>query len=260
MLKEIHIHLRREKQDGILYVTDDLKMLRELLADGKMAAAVLTEENRGEDLSGIPYLLERIEELETRDYERIYRRLGGLPWEILETKRCLLREMTEQDIDALYALYAEKSITRYMEGLFEDPEAERQYITDYRKYVYAFYEYGMWIIEDKKTGELIGRAGIDPHDGKNELGYVIGMPWQRQGYAYEVCSAILQYAWQEIEGCKEIYSRVQTENTASVRLLKKLGFEKVGSTDKTVKTDRADGKDSIDDMAEYRIRKEKAPL
>lgn len=257
MLKEIHMHLRREKQVGILYVTDDLKMLRELLADGKRAAAVLTEENRGEDLSGIAYLLERIEELEERDYERIYRRLSGLPWEILETERCLLREVTEEDLDALYALYAEKSITRYMEDLYEDPEAERKYITDYRKYVYAFYEYGMWVIEEKESGRLIGRAGIDPHDGKHELGYMIGVPWQRQGYAYEVCRAVLAYAWQEIEGCQEIYSRVQAENTASVRLLEKLGFEKVGSMDKT---DQADSRDSIDGMAEYRIRKEKAPL
>ena len=240
MVKEIVIKIEKEKIEDILYLTDDLALLRALTEKGKKAAAVLTKENRNEDFSGILYALEQIEELDQNDYEKIYKRLAGIPWGILETKRCRLREMTEEDLDALYEIYAEESITRYMENLYEDREEERKYIADYRKYVYGFYEYGMWIVEEKETGRIIGRAGVDPHGEEMELGYVIGVPWQRQGYAGEVCQAILLYMWKEIEGCQEIISRVLPENTASVKLLQKLGFEKAGKRE---------------EMEVYRIRK-----
>lgn len=240
MVKEITVWLKRENKKEILYMTDDLSLLRQLAEEGKKVAAVLTEANREEDFSGIPYAFEQIEELNQTDYENIYRRLARLPWEILETKRCRLREMTEDDLEALYEIYAGKGITQYMEGLFKNPEDEREYITNYRKYVYEFYEYGMWIIEEKESGKIIGRAGVDPHGEENELGYVIAKPWQRQGFAYEVCSAILEYMWRTQPGCREIFSRVHPENIASVRLLEKLGFEKM----------------CAEEMLVYRIKKE----
>lgn len=226
MRTEITVFLKREKKKERLYLTDDLMEVRLLAAQGKAAAALLTKENAAEDFSGISYALERPKELEAEDFERIYRRLRHLPWEILETERCIVREMTEEDVEALYEIYADDSITEYMEGLFEDPEKERSYITDYRRYVYEFYEYGMWVIEEKESGNLIGRAGVDPRDGENELGYVIAAAWQKKGYAYEVCAAILSYMWKTKEDLGEILSRVHPENTASVRLLQRLGFEK----------------------------------
>lgn len=229
MIKEIDISLKKENRMERLYVTDDLPLLHQLVSEGKKVAALLTEENCHKDFSGIPYALERIEELEDADYERIYRRLAKLPWDILETKRCLVREMTEADLEALYELYADKEITRFMEGLFENPEEERSYITNYRKFVYEFYEYGIWIVEEKNSGKIIGRAGVDPRDGENELGYVIGAAWQQQGYAYEVCRAIVDYIWQTQSDLETIVSKVHKDNTASIKLLQKLGFEKTGT-------------------------------
>ena len=52
---------------------------------------------------------------------------------------------------------------------------------------------------------------------------VIGVPWQRQGLAYEVCRAILQYAKEEL-GFEAVQLQVEAENTASIRLAEKLNF------------------------------------
>lgn len=221
MVKKILIEGRQGQ--GVLYLTDHLPLLRTLLARGEKAAAILTEDNRDEDFTGLPYAVEHVEELEPVDLVRLYRRLAGQPWDILETGRCRLREMTAMDVDRLYEIYADASITRFMENLYEDREKERRYIEDYRKYVYEFYGYGIWIIEDKASGITIGRAGVEPRAGEVELGFVIGVPWQRQGYGYEVCSGILDYVRQEIQ-CETVLSRVHPENQASVRLLQKLGF------------------------------------
>ena len=217
-------------ESGMLYLTDDLAFLRTLQANGEKAAAILTEKNRDADFSGIPYAVERPEEMEPDDLERLYRRLAGLPWNILETERCRVREMTVADVDRLYEIYADDSITRFMENLFEDRDEERRYAADYRRCVYEFYGYGIWIVEEKATGTVIGRAGLEPGERGAELGYVIAKPWQGQGFAFEVCRAVLAFAEREIE-CKRIVSRVQPHNDASVALLKKLGFHLTVETD-----------------------------
>ncbi|WWR15608.1 GNAT family N-acetyltransferase [Lachnospiraceae bacterium JLR.KK008] len=231
MLQEIIIkNGNRVTEEGVLYLTDDLKLLKALKREGKAVAAVLTDENRGEDFSGIPYAVECVEELEEQEITKIYRRLTGLPWEILETDRCRLREMTVGDLDRLYEIYDTADTTQYMEGLSGDREEERAYIKDYCKYMYGFHGYGIWLIEEKTAGVVIGRAGIEPGEDGTELGYMIAAPWRRKGYAFEVCSAVLDYTWREI-GCHEVICRIRHGNRASAGLLKKLGFGE-GETDR----------------------------
>lgn len=215
---------------GILFLTDDIKLLKRLQRKGEKVALVVTEANRDMDFSGIPYALEKTEELEQEDFERLYRRLAGLPWDILETPRCRLREMTVEDVDRLYEIYEDASVTRFLEDLYEDRDKERKYAEDYCKYIYGFYGYGIWIIEEKSSGEIIGRAGVEPREEGIELGYVIAAPWQRQGIAFEVCSAVLEYVKQDV-GWEKVICRVHPGNSASIGLLGKLGFCCPGKTD-----------------------------
>ena len=67
----------------------------------------------------------------------------------------------------------------------------------------------------------------DGSDKEPELGFIIGVPWQRKGYAYEVCSAILKYAKEELD-FEKVISFVMEENKASIALCEKLGFLKCG--------------------------------
>lgn len=57
-------------------------------------------------------------------------------------------------------------------------------------------------------------------DEELELGYHVFHPYRRQGYAEEACRAILDYAKNELD-CP-VCACVAGENTASVRLLRKL--------------------------------------
>ena len=68
MLKKIKIKSKYDDlRNGLLYVTDDLRLLQKLREAGEAAAAVLTPENRDEDFSGVPYAVERMEELEEEE-------------------------------------------------------------------------------------------------------------------------------------------------------------------------------------------------
>ena len=209
---------------GTLYLTDDVNLLRVWKKFGLEGAVLLHEGNRQEDFRGIMYALEQVEELDWEELERIYRRLHGLPWRILETDRCVVREITVEDVDRLYEIYAEPSVTKYMDNLFADREEEKAYTQAYIRNMYGFYGYGMWIVEVKYLGRVIGRVGIEPCGEENELGYVIAEPWRRLGIAKEVCRAVMKYGFEEL-GLDQISARVQRENQPSKGLLQNLGFQ-----------------------------------
>ncbi len=217
-------------EERLLYLTDDTAVLKELRDNGRIAAFVSTPENQGADLSGIPYVLERAEELEAEDYRRIYQVLAGLPRDILETDRCRIREVALSDAEALRRLYQENEADRFSEEGSWDLETWKAYIEDYRRWAYGFYGYGIWAVEGKASGRLLGRAGIEEKESGAELGYLIAAPFRRQGYGYEVCSAIVTRAAAEY-GCKRLAARTTEGNKASIRLLQKLGFLESGRKD-----------------------------
>lgn len=210
---------------GILYVTDSEKTAKELHQEDCPVAALLHEKNKEEVFAGIPYAIMHVEEQTFDSLEKAYLRLTGQPWTIMETERCIIRETTVEDVEAFYRIYAEPSITYYMEDLFPEPEEEKAYAREYMEKVYSFYGYGMWSIVNKENGEVIGRAGLSWREGFAipELGFLIGVPYQRKGYAYEVCRAIVDYGKEELE-FERIQALVKKANVASVCLCEKLGF------------------------------------
>lgn len=214
-----------------LYVTDQAEVYTALHKKGFYVLPCLCEDNRNASFPGALYAVEKLEELDFASLDRIYRRLAGLPWEILATDRLLVRETVVEDADRFYRIYEEPSVTAYMEALCEDRDEEIAYIESYIEKVYAFYGYGMWTVLEKTSGEVIGRAGISWREGYDlpELGFVIGVPWQGRGYALEVCEGILEYARETLE-MKKIQALVRPGNERSVRLCGKLGFSSGGET------------------------------
>lgn len=212
-------------RQSTLFVTDCPEVAQKLSTADFPVLGILLEENKAASFSGVRYLAEGWESITPSYLERVYRRCRGLPWQILETKRCILRETIEADVDAFYRIYEEPSITAFMENLFADREEEIRYTADYRKNMYEFYGYGIWSVILKETGEVIGRAGLDMRRGfeEPELGFVIGVLWQRRGIAEEVCRAILRYGEEEL-GFTRVQALTEQENRASLALLKKLGF------------------------------------
>ena len=214
-------------EQGTLYITDSESVYHTLRQLGYYVLPYRYDGNSEVSFTGALYVIEQIEEIGYETVDMAYRRLADLPWEILTTKRCIVRETIIEDVDSFYRIYAEPEITKYMENLYDDRDEEIAYIRDYREIVYGFYGYGMWTILTKE-GTVIGRAGINWREGFDvpELGFMIGVTWQRQGYAYEVCSAILDYACNEL-GFTQIQALVMKGNNKSERLCKKLGFQYV---------------------------------
>ena len=56
-----------------------------------------------------------------------------------------------------------------------------------------------------------------------ELGWIIHPGYHRRGFAYEAAHALIGYASEEL-GIRRFYAHCDTENTASGRLMEKLGM------------------------------------
>lgn len=229
IFRQIQLHIPEVAGDALLFVTDNAPKARELAAEGKAVLGVLTPENRTESFEGVRFLTEEFDERDTSYLERVYRRYTGLPWKILETERLLVRESTVADLDAFYDIYKDSSVGRFMHDLSPERGAQETYMEQYKENMYGFYEFGIWTVILKETGDVIGRAGFSMREGfaQPELGFVIGKPWQGQGLAKEVCKAILEYGKRELY-MEEILAFAEPENTASTGLLVSLGFEACG--------------------------------
>lgn len=213
-------------KEEILFVTDSPMEIEKLFAAGCYAIAFYHQGNREAVFSGAQYAVEKVEELIPASYEQAYRRLAGLPWDILETEHLKVRESTLADVEDFYRIYSEPSITYYMEDLFQDKDKERAYMESYIRTVYGFYGFGLWTVLHKGENRVIGRAGLSVREGYDlpELGFVIDTAYQRKSYGYEVCRAILHYAKDEL-GFEKVQALVKEENTVSMKLLRKLGFQ-----------------------------------
>lgn len=174
-----------------------------------------------------PYVIYEPEEIDYYYCQKVYARKKGLPAFILETERFIVREESLDDLDELYELYDTLADCEFIEPLYE-LEKEKEFVRNYINNMYRFFEYGMWLVYSKDTGRLVGRMGIENRsiDGENiqEIGYLTGKPYQNMGIAYEVCSAIKEYAKEEL-GIDKLYSCIDKNNKPSISLIHKLGFK-----------------------------------
>lgn len=158
--------------------------------------------------------------------EQVYRRFYHIPWEIAETGRCILREGTEADVEQILDIY--EDIEDFcLTKPFLDVEEGRRYMRDYGEMVYGLYGYGLWVAQEKESGELIGIAGLENQTFQEKeylaLGYVVKKNWRKKGYGEEICRAALQYGREEL-GVEKLHCFVEGENAGSRRLVEKLGF------------------------------------
>jgi len=137
---------------------------------------------------------------------------------IIETDRLILREMNEDDFDALYAVLADSENMKHYPYNF-DEDRVREWI---RKNIerYKVFGFGLWAVVLKETGEVIGDCGltmqiINGHI-KPEIGYHIRRDCQRRGYASEAARAVRDWAFINTP-FNFIYSYMKSTNVASSR-------------------------------------------
>jgi len=133
--------------------------------------------------------------------------------------------MNVGDFEAVKALYDEPGTLRYMNSFFETDDDEA-FFRSYVENMYRFYDFGMYVLEDKMTGADVGHVGLGVAEDKNKepvvtLGYVICANYRRRGLAYRACRSVLSYAQNDLQ-LERVEIQVHPENEPSIGLARKL--------------------------------------
>ena len=85
-----------------------------------------------------------------------------------------------------------------------------------------------WVLKEKTIDQYIGWIQTTIYDnGRAALAYVIFPKYWKQGYAKEACDSIIDHIFATYS-IRTIFVEIDTRNTASIQLAKKLGFMLVG--------------------------------
>ena len=144
---------------------------------------------------------------------------------VLETKRLRLREITDEDADAIFQYLSDEEVIRYLEGNTENIEEARGYVSWCRETCKSKTDI-RWGIELKDQRKLIGDCGLghidDPHR-PTELGYMLAKAYWNQGYMTEAVAAILQFGFKELN-LHRVQAWTHHDNKASAQILRRQGF------------------------------------
>jgi RimJ/RimL family protein N-acetyltransferase len=76
-------------------------------------------------------------------------------------------------------------------------------------------------------GTLIGACGIEQRDEAPSIGYWLGQPFWRKGYATEAVRALIDHAFGDLEH-EALHATARVTNPASRHVLEKCGFQWTG--------------------------------
>ena len=210
-----------------LYIADSARLLRQLLDARAAFCAYSHTGNAAEDLGAAEYILMELQWVDRDSLVKIWQRQRNIPWTILETERCVVREFVPGDLDAIYKLYDEDA-RRYLEPPSANRSLEKEILSAYIRRVYRLCGYGHWAVISKNDGGLIGRIGFafPPSTGPElspvpdaMFGYLVRKDRRRQGIAAETGAAILQYGF-DMLGFETIGADAAVSNTLSDKILR----------------------------------------
>jgi ribosomal-protein-alanine N-acetyltransferase len=149
----------------------------------------------------------------------------------LTTNRLLLRQIREEDAEALFAIFSDEEVMQ-----FYGSEPHRS-LDDTREWIrkvqerYARREALRWGITLKGEDTVIGTCSFH-HFGADfrrvETGYDLNRAYWRGGITTEAMSAVLTYGFSEL-GLHRIEAIIDIANERSKGLLLKLGFTYEGN-------------------------------
>ena len=147
---------------------------------------------------------------------------------MIETERLILRELREEDFEALFSVLADSDIMRHYPYTFDEKRV-RNWIAKNRAR-YGVWGFGLWAVVWRETGEMIGDCGLTVQeiDGAfcPEIGYHIAARFQRRGIASEAARAVRDWTFEK-PPFQELFSYMKADNLPSRAVARKNGMRLV---------------------------------
>lgn len=163
----------------------------------------------------------------------------AMPRSFLIGQKSYLRPLEESDIGEEYLRWLnDAEVTRYLEtGKFPATVA---HVQEYLRRFQGSKTDLIFAIIDRATDQHIGNVTLNRINWIHrtaDTGLMIGRKdfWGR-GYAFEAWSLVIDYAFQRL-GLRRITAGAVVDNQASIKVLKKLGFQTEGTSRKELLVD-----------------------
>lgn len=149
---------------------------------------------------------------------------------VIKTSRLVLRWISEDDVDSLYEIFSDPQVMRYWSTtpfLNRDAAAELQREIADGNLKDTVWKWGVALSDSDK---LIGTAtlfNLNLGNGRAEIGYALGRAYWGHGYMNEVLKALINHAFDVVQ-LRRLEADVDPRNTASIRTLERLGFQREG--------------------------------
>lgn len=151
-----------------------------------------------------------------------------------ETERLILREMREEDAPGILAMDKDPEVLRYLPSAMIDSIEEALGVVQHIRKQYVDNGIGRWAMVRKEDQAFVGWCGIKlVNDGTTngrtnyyDIGYRMLPAYWGMGYGYEAAAACMQYAFQVLQ-LEELHATVMQGNTASIRIIEKMGMHYV---------------------------------
>ncbi|MEO8396439.1 MAG: GNAT family N-acetyltransferase [Chloroflexota bacterium] len=152
--------------------------------------------------------------------------------ESLETDRLRLRPFRLDDVDAYYAgISSDADVMRYLPGGQPRHRSDSQWVINYFMRHAELHGFGVWAVDEKASGALIGHAGLEyiPGAEEVEIAYTLAKVYWGRGYATEAAAAALCFGFETLN-LPEVYGLAFPPNSASQNVMRKIGMESQGVT------------------------------
>jgi RimJ/RimL family protein N-acetyltransferase len=149
--------------------------------------------------------------------------------EALETERLRLRPATLDDLDAWLAISRDAERAWFGKASSTRDDARANLEKHMRHH--EEHGFGIWAVELRETGEVIGAAGLTTlEEGPEiEVGYRFREDCWGNGYATEAALESIRFGFDEL-GLDRIVAVTRPDNAASRRVMEKCGLAYVGET------------------------------
>ena len=149
---------------------------------------------------------------------------------VIETQRLILRWFAPGDASFIYDLLNQPAWKRFIGDRGVDSlEAARGYIETVPLASYRRHGFGLYAMELKQDGTLVGMCGLIRRDGLDDvdIGFALLPRFEGQSLAYEAAAATLAYA-RDTLGLGRVVAITTLDNDRSGRLLERLGMRYEG--------------------------------
>ncbi len=145
---------------------------------------------------------------------------------IFKTKRFIMREMTDEDVNDMYDYYSNPDMMRFTRtDIHKDKEDTLNRIRNLSS-SFTNKKGIAWAIEALETGKVIGDIGlffISPDSKKAGIGFNISPEFWNKGYCTEALILALNYALLEL-GVIRVEATSKIDNIGSIRVMEKAGM------------------------------------